>query len=533
MGGFIKSRYKIIIVFIAALTLIWGGLFSSINAEGALLPLKNSKNGRYIIQEDGTPIFWLADDGWGLHNRTNAGDANFYLATRKAQGFTVIHTWMVSKWMPENLHGDGPFQGSIYNASTINVNQSFFDNIGHKIDLAASKGLYVVLEIGHGLRNGPFSICLGNNPTNQGAYQYGWKIANALKKDGAQRPNIIWGLGIDTSPVSSKSLVSESRNVELVRIIAEGVADANNGLPLSSLNGQADYSTTLISYHPQYPHSTSEWFGDDAWLDYNSHQSGRDARLNPLYHTLITTEYDMMPVKPCIEAEAGYEGGQGNLPSGQFTPYNQRVEAYWSLFAGGFGFQYGHSSTWQFYVPVLFSPRAGATIDWHTAINAEGANDMIHVRNLMESRPLLIRIPDQSILASSEESGGPHTRLQATRDSDGCYAFVYATNGRNFDIHMGTISGKLAAAWWYDPRTGNATFIGNFPTTGTQTFDPPRSPSTSETNGNDWILVLDDVSQGFGRPGIPMAQPNDDETVPSPPSTQLNKIAIDPTEADF
>ena len=259
-----KSKYKSIIVFITALTLICGVLLGDINAEGALLPLKNSTNGRYIIQEDGTPIFWLADDGWGLHNRTNAGDANFYLATRKAQGFTVIHTWMVSKWMPENLHGDGPFQGSIYNASTINVNQSFFDNIGAKIDLAASKGWYVVLEIGQGLREIPSSLSLGSNATNQGAYQYGWKIANALKKNGAQRPNIIWGLGIDTIPGSSKSLVTESRNVELVRIIAEGVADANNGLPLSSRNGQADYSTTLMSYHPQYPHSTSEWFHDDA-----------------------------------------------------------------------------------------------------------------------------------------------------------------------------------------------------------------------------------------------------------------------------
>ncbi len=122
---------------------------------------------------------------------------------------------------------------------------------------------------------------------------------------------------------------------------------------------------------------------------------------------------------------------------------------------------------------------------------------MKHVRSLMESRPLLVRKPDQSFLASKVESGGRNTRLQATRARDGSYAFVYSTNGRTFSVKMDKLSGSQAKAWWYDPRTGKATPIGTFPTSGKKSFDPPGHPG----DDNDWVLVLDDTSMNFAAPG--------------------------------
>jgi hypothetical protein len=62
-------------------------------------------------------------------------------------------------------------------------------------------------------------------------------------------------------------------------------------------------------------------------------------------------------------------------------------------------------------------------------------------------------------------------------------------------VDMTRISGSTANAWWYDPRSGAATAIGTYSTTGTRTFTPVET--------NDWVLVLDDASQNYGPPGSP------------------------------
>jgi len=55
-------------------------------------------------------------------------------------------------------------------------------------------------------------------------------------------------------------------------------------------------------------------------------------------------------------------------------------------------------------------------------------------------------------------------------------------------------------AWWYNPRTGEATEIGELPHTGVRQFQPPNPGEAL-----DWVLVLDDVSKHFPRPGVPLA----------------------------
>jgi hypothetical protein len=58
------------------------------------------------------------------------------------------------------------------------------------------------------------------------------------------------------------------------------------------------------------------------------------------------------------------------------------------------------------------------------------------------------------------------------------------------------LSGKTINAYWYDPRLGTSTFIGEFPKKDSRTFTPPSSG-----RGNDWVLVLDDASRNFPAPG--------------------------------
>lgn len=66
--------------------------------------------------------------------------------------------------------------------------------------------------------------------------------------------------------------------------------------------------------------------------------------------------------------------------------------------------------------------------------------------------------------------------------------------GKNVTVNMSKISGTKAKAWWFRPSNGKATSIGTFDTEGSRTFKTPNS-------GEDWVLVLDDKSKGFSKPG--------------------------------
>jgi hypothetical protein len=249
----------------------------------------------------------------------------------------------------------------------------------------------------------------------------------------------------------------------------------------------------LMTFHARGGSSSSYWFHDDSWLDFNVLQSGHGARDISNYKQ-ITADYDRVPAKPTMDGENRYEDHSVgyNPNNGWFNDYDNRQAAYWGLFAGGHGHTYGNRGVWQMYEPGR-EPSGPLRYYWYDAMDLPGAWDMRHVRDLMLSRPMLSRVPDQSIVQDAF-SGADHIR--ATRGAD--YAFVYAATGKSFTVNLGKITGTAVVAWWFDPRNGAATRIGEFPNSGTRQFDPPGDPQ----RGNDWILVLDDSSKGFGAPGV-------------------------------
>jgi len=112
---------------------------------------------------------------------------------------------------------------------------------------------------------------------------------------------------------------------------------------------------------------------------------------------------------------------------------------------------------------------------------------------------MLLRIPDQWLLVN--DPMGTSDRIQACRASDGSYAFIYTATGAKLVIRMvdriyEKLSGNAIKAYWYDPRLGTSTYIGEFPKTESREFTPPSSG-----RGNDWVLVLDDAAKGYAEPG--------------------------------
>jgi hypothetical protein len=146
------------------------------------------------------------------------------------------------------------------------------------------------------------------------------------------------------------------------------------------------------------------------------------------------------------------------------------------------------------------SPINNPLMPWSDAINQPGAAQMQHGRALIESRPFLTRIPDDTLIVTdrvpTSVPGAGRYHFAATRDAEGTYAMVCAPIGRGFKVRMDAIKGAQVKAWWFNPRSGEATSYGTFANGGVREFTPPDPGEML-----DWVLVLDDAAKKYPAPG--------------------------------
>ncbi len=433
--------------------------------------LKVSDNKRFLTHEDGSPFFYLGDTAWSIYQALDRDDASYYLKDRAEKGFTVIQTVAISEndglRLP-NRYGHLPFR----ECDPTQPVEEYFRYVDEVIEKAASLGLVVGLLPTWGDKVGPVRWGIGPEVfTPENAFKYG-EYVGARYRDYP----IIWILGGDRNPDN------EYRR-SIWRSLAKGLKRGDGG-------------RHLMSYHPMGVSSSSMFFPDEEWMDFNMLQSGHFVWDRDNYNFLMH-DYAYSPPKPCIDAEPSYEEMSVALGAGYFGAYDVRKSMYWALFAGAFGHTYGANGIFQFYdsnSPEPPNPVWKPRKTWREALQLPGASQLQHARWLLESRPFLSRIPDQSILLSFPGTGAEYT--SATRADDGSYAMVYSACGQPFTMDLGKLSGETCKGYWYDPRTGVSNPAGSFPCRGAQEFVPP-----STADEPDWVLVLDDNSRGFAAPG--------------------------------
>ena len=446
---------------------------------GNLPTLKVSENSRFLVTETGKPFFYLADTAWELFHRLTREEADRYLTDRASKGFNVIQTVALAErsgLTEPNAYGHIPLidkTDPTRLAVKPGTRNDYWDHVDEIIDLAAQKGLYVGLlpawgkyvtsHWANGIVDGIFNV--------ENAQQYGTLIGRRYR----DRTNIIWIIGGDRAAPTKESQA-------IWRAMVKGVA--------IGVTGSEDYSKVLMTYHTSGPGHASDYFHEDDWLDFTSIQSSHGDRI--LNWKMIEKDYRRRPIKPVIDLETTYPEVviiKGMKPG---NDDHARRSAYWSVFAGSCGHTYGHNAIWQMHAPGR-KPVLNPKSYWYDALNAPSARQMGYLRRLIESRPFLSRVPDQSLIAS--ESGSDIDHLEATK-GDG-YAFVYSPMGASFQVHLGRTSGEEVKTWWFDPRTGQAKLIGTFANRGQRQFDPPGKPAV----GNDWVLVIDDARKAFSPPG--------------------------------
>ena len=426
-----------------------------------------SSNNRFLVFEDGTPFFYLADTGWELFHRLNIADAEKYLENRRSKGFTVIQAVALAEFeglTKANSNGDLPLK----NHDPLQPDETYFQYVDRIIRMAAAKGLFIGLLPTWGDK---VDKQWGIGPevfNTENAYKYGRWIGNRYK----DFPNIIWINGGDRSGGGDNKPVWEA--------LAEGIKSVDKN--------------HLMTFHPFGEHSSSEWFHNSSWLDFNMSQTGHGQRSYAIYKRLLVKDYNLSPVKPCFDGEPRYEDHPvGWVPDvlGWFNDADVRQALYWNLFSGGFGHTYGCHPIWQFLTPAR-DPVGLARHNWYDVIDLPGAADLIHARRLIESRPFLSRVPDQSMVANDYF---PETDYVAATRGDG-YAFIYFPTGWTATISPDKLNAKTIRTTWFDPRTGETKPSETIPGKGARLFTPP-----SGGRGNDWILVMDDESKNFGVPG--------------------------------
>jgi len=462
-------------------------------AAGKPARLQVSPDNRFLVREDGTPFFWLGDTAWGCIRKAVREDAENqpsvlrYLKNRADKGFTVLQTQIVDTASAANAYGHAAFVEKDFTRPRLvdGPDNDYWDWVDWFADQGEAHGLYLALLPTWG------SALANDEPIVKDpkvAYRYGRFLGARY----GRRTHIIWVLGGD--PWGKGKDCDDPDRLAMTRAIAEGIADGARGA--DNHDGQADYSAALMTYHPPGgDKSSSKYLHREPWLDFNMIQT--TTRFAFTNYATVAADYALAPPKPTLDAEVAYEGSlslkQQEPQDRRTTPWEARKAAYWNLFAGGFGHTYGHRSfiSW---VCKGESLRHGANVPWYENLDAPGSFQMTYVRRLMESRPFLGRVPDQSLIAEGEGQGLEHA--QATRGGDRSYALVYLPTGRPVTLDLGKLSGKAVKAWWFDPREGAAGVIGEFPAQGTKRFAPPSSG-----DGSDWVLVLDDAAKEFPPPG--------------------------------
>ncbi|MCF0073956.1 glycoside hydrolase family 140 protein [Dyadobacter sp. CY261] len=447
--------------------------------------LKVSENRRFFTDGQGKPFFWLADTGWLLFTRLSREEADRYLTDRQQKGFNVVQVMVVQALRSVNVYGDSALMDRNLGAPNVTEGASFedqlqydyWDHVDYIVDKAAEKGMEIgmVPIWGNAVKNGKTSA--------EQAKAYAQFLARRYR----DRPNIIWINGGDIQG-------------DVVPEVWEAIG--------STL--RAEDPNHLITFHPFGRMQSSKWFHDRDWLDFNMFQSGhrtyaqdneaKDLRYGEDNWRYVEADYARQPVKPVLDGEPSYENiwyGLHDKTLPVWTADDVRRYAYWSVFAGACGFTYGNNSVMQMrkqrVQPAAGQASAGIQQPalsvtepkvalWDEAINDPGAGQMMHLKNLMLSKPYFDRVPDQSLLA---ENGERYNRLLATRGKD--YALIYTWNGREMKVNMGKIGGKQVTASWYDPRIGKLSKIGKTENKGIKTFNPPGEVR----NGNDWVLVLE------------------------------------------
>ena len=399
-------------------------------AEQPTYPVKVSENGRYFVDQNDNPVFWLGTTQWQIFREYTIEEVRTTLEKIKDKGFVFIQAMLmgVGDGTQPNVYGEKPWIDN----NPLTPNEAYFKNVDSVIRIASENNLILSITLYHQR----YRKCITLNNARAWAKWLAQRYRNM--------PNIVW------------SMTPEAKE-EFIPILRDLAAGLHEG----------DGVFHLITFKPDPAPYSSSFIHNENWLDFDSMQTWKSVEL---IYPMVTNDYILKPVKPVLMAEGAYE--QGSEYGFDVTPLWIRRQAYYSYLSGAHH-TYGHNDSWR----VLPT--------WKKALDAPGAVQMGVLKKIfLERKEWWYLVPDQTIFASGGNTNGDVLNL-AARHKDGKWMMVYLGSKSSFSINMNKITaGNKVNAFWIDPRTGDSFAAGIFPNAGVKSF------STSD-EWEDAILILE------------------------------------------
>jgi len=393
---------------------------------GIISPIRVSSNGRYFVDENGSPVFWLGDTLWELFRMFTRDEALEILKDRQRKGFNIILVMLTGVDLREdkldrsvpftNIEGEEPWIDN----DPLKPNEKYFEHIDKMIRLGEETGQIFVVGVYHQWHTGIITM--------EKARAWARWVSNRYR----DVPNLIWSM----YPKATDEYIPVCR--ELARGLQEG-----------------DEGRHMISVHPDPSVASSSFIHDEKWLAFNMIQTC--IMYDKIYET-VTEDYMREPVKPVVMAEGGYEGVEfGKLQ----TPHDIRKQAYWTQLAGGHHV-YGHNDNW-------IKPRA-----WKKWIDSPGSGFLKVFREIITSCDgWWDMIPDQTIFIKGQGEG--FALNTAARSQNGDWILAYLSEPSTVTLRLDDIkSGSGVNAYWIDPKSGDRKPAGVYSVDDTPSFTTPE-----------------------------------------------------------
>jgi hypothetical protein len=270
-------------------------------------PIRVSANGRFFVEGEGRPFFWLGDTQWELLRAFTLAEAEAILRSRAEIGFTTIQVMLtgVGEGTRPNRAGHAPWR----DGDPAAPNEAYFRHVDAVLDLAGQYGLVLVLGVYHQVQVDRFWC---KAPAPDVARTYARWVARRYR----DVPHLMW----------SMYPRAEAAYVPVCRALAEGLQEGDGG-------------AHLITVHPDPSPASSNFLHGEPWLAFHSIQTWKEVeRIYPM----VRADCALEPAKPVVMAEGAYEGGSEY--GFEVTPLWVRRQAIHSYMAGGHH-AYGHNDS--------------------------------------------------------------------------------------------------------------------------------------------------------------------------------------------
>jgi len=414
-------------------------------------PLTMSEDGNTFVDQDQQTFFYVADYSLEILAKLTLEETEFYLETRRQQGFTVLQAFATPP-AAEMTNAEG-FPGFDPIGDITSPVDGWWDHVAAVCEIAEKKGMAV------NLMSLFFGCCAQYahywtpNLNEENAFQYGHFLGTRFR----DHKNVLWLHGGDQQP---------GEWLPLVRAMAQGIREAGN-------SGLQSYLST--GYNLQDYGATARTLDREAWMDYHTlyHYSGC------FYPEMLVSKW-IAPEKPLIAAWLAYEN---QSPGGE--PRIIRQQAWLPFLTGGCGTTFLQGQMWWF-----------TGVDWRSLLHSPGATYTSIAAEALRHLPWNTLQPDdqEKLVIEGIGSFGTYDYANTAISSNHSLAIIYVPTKRTLGIDRNVLARGDISATWIDPTNGKSIKAGTLLHEESHADRAEllklSSPGENSQHDEDWVLIL-------------------------------------------